>query len=180
VRRDWVREREDALMTQWLEAAKQGNFLERVRLSRIFIPHRAPTPPEDELIAARKRLQEAKDKLRAGDANFADIIREYSQDPEFKDRNGDMGYLTLTDLPKELQDAIAQLQVGQISDLVQTAQGLWLVRLEDRKSFSTVRDSIARDYRVRQRVERFDQWLKQAKASAKIELRLPLIARVSA
>jgi parvulin-like peptidyl-prolyl isomerase/cytochrome c-type biogenesis protein CcmH/NrfG len=175
VRRDWVREREDALMTQWLEAAKQGNFLERVRLSRIFIPI-APDAPEDELIAARKRLQEAKDKLRAGDANFADIVREYSQDPEFKDRNGDMGYLTLTDLPKELQDAIAQLQVGQISDLVQTAQGLWLVRLEDRKSFSTVRDSIARDYRVRQRVERFDQWLKQAKASAKIELRLPLIA----
>ena len=175
VRRDWVREREDALMTQWLEAAKQGNFLERVRLSRIFIPI-APDAPEDELIAARKRLQEAKDKLRVEGANFFDIVREYSQDPEFKDRNGDMGYLTLTDLPKELQDALAQLQVGQISDLIQTAQGLWLVRLEDRKSFATVRESIASDYRVRQRVERFDAWLKQAKASARIELRLPLIA----
>jgi parvulin-like peptidyl-prolyl isomerase len=113
-------------------------FPRKGALKQNIHPHRARRP-EDELIAARKRLQEAKDKLRAGDANFADIVREYSQDPEFKDRNGDMGYLTLTDLPKELQDAIAQLQVGQISDLVQTAQGLWLVRLEDRKSFSTVR-----------------------------------------
>jgi parvulin-like peptidyl-prolyl isomerase/tetratricopeptide (TPR) repeat protein len=175
VRRDWLREREDALMAQWIEAAKQGNFLERVRLSRIFVPI-APDAPEDELVAARKRLQEAKDKLKVQGANFADIVREYSQDPEFKDRNGDMGYVTLTDLPKELQDAVSKLQVTEVSDLIQTAQGLWLVRLEDRKSFSTARESIANDYRVRQRVERFDQWLKQAKASAQIELRLPLIA----
>ncbi len=175
VRRDWLREREDALMAQWLEAAKQGNFLERVRLSRIFIPI-APDAPEDALIAARKRLQEAKDKLKVEGASFSDVVREYSQDPDFKDRNGDMGYLTLTDLPKELQDALAQLQVGQVSDLVQTAEGLWLVRLEDRKSFESVRESIASDYRTRQRVERFDQWLKQARASAQIELRLPLIA----
>lgn len=175
VRRDWMREKEDALMNQWLEAAKQGNFLERVRLSRIFIPM-APDAPEDELIAARKRLQEAKDKLRVEGASFSQVVREYSQDPDFKDRNGDMGYLTLTDLPKELQDAIATLQVGKISDLIQTAQGLWLIRLEDRKSWGKVKESIASDYRVRQRVERFDQWLKQAKASARIELRLPLIA----
>lgn len=175
VRRDWLREREDALMNQWLEAAKQGNFLERVRLSRIFVPI-APDAPEDELIAARKRLQEAKDKLRVEGAQFPDIVREYSQDPDFKDRNGDMGYVTVSDLPKELQDGIASLQVGQVSDLIQTSQGLWLVRLEDRKSFGSVKESIATDYKARQRVERFDQWLKQAKASAQIELRLPLIA----
>ncbi len=175
VRRDWLREREDALIAQWLEAAKHGNFLERVRLSRIFIPI-APDAPEDELIAARKRLQEAKDKLKVEGASFSDVVREYSQDPDFKDRNGDMGYLTVTDLPKEIQDALVSLQVGQISDLIQTVQGLWLIRLEDRKSFATVRESIATDYRVRQRVERFDAWLKQAKASARIELRLPLIA----
>ncbi|GBC75964.1 Foldase protein PrsA 1 [bacterium HR07] len=175
VRRDWLREHEDALMNQWLEAAKQGNFLERVRLSRIFVPI-APDAPEAELVAARKRLQEAKDKLKVEGANLSDIVKEYSQDPDFKDRNGDMGYLTLTDLPKELQDAIAQLQVGQVSDLIQTVQGLWLVRLEDRKSFATVKESIATDYRARQRVAKFDEWLKQAKASARIELRLPLIA----
>jgi|GEM_PF-294506 len=175
MRRDWMREKEDALFTQWLEAAKQGNFLERVRVSRIFIPI-APDAPEDELIAARKRLQEAKDKLRVEGASFSQVVREYSQDPDFKDRNGDMGYLTLMDLPKELQDAIATLQVGKISDLIQTAQGLWLIRLEDRKSWEKVKESIASDYRVRQRVERFDQWLKQAKELARIELRLPLIA----
>ncbi len=175
VRRDWVREREDALMNQWLDAAKQGNFLERVRLSRIFVPI-APDAPEDELIPARKRLQEAKDKLKVEGASFSEIVREYSQDPDFKDRNGDMGYVTVSELPKELQDALAQLQVGQVSDLIQTAQGLWLIRLEDRKSWEKVKQSIASDYRVRQRVERFDEWLKQAKASAQIELRLPLIA----
>lgn len=175
VRRDWLREREDALLSQWLDAAKQGNFLERVRLSRIFVPI-APDAPEDELIAARKRLQEAKDKLKVEGANFSQIVQEYSQDPDFKDRNGDMGYVTLTDLPKELQEALSHLQVGQVSDLVQTAQGLWLVRLEDRKSFAAVKESIATDYRARQRVERFDRWLQQAKASARIELRLPLIA----
>ncbi|MCX8103204.1 MAG: peptidylprolyl isomerase [Candidatus Bipolaricaulota bacterium] len=175
VRRDLMREREDALMTQWLDAAKQGNFLERVRLSRIFVPI-VPDAPEDELIAARKRLQEAKDKLKVEGANFSEIVREYSQDPDFKDRNGDMGYVTVSDLPQELQDGIAQLKVGEVSDLIQTAQGLWLVRVEDRKSFASVRESIATDYRARQRVEKFDAWLKQAKASAQIELRLPLIA----
>ncbi|MCS7198272.1 MAG: peptidylprolyl isomerase [Candidatus Bipolaricaulota bacterium] len=175
VRRDWIREKEETLFAQWLEAAKQGNFLERVRLSRIFIPL-APDAPEDELISARKRLQEAKDKLKVEGASFSDIVREYSQDPDFKDRLGDMGYLTVTDLPKELQEALTQLQVGQLSDLIQTAQGLWLIRLEDRKSWETVKESIASDYRVRQRVQRFEEWLKQAKASAQIELRLPLIA----
>jgi parvulin-like peptidyl-prolyl isomerase/cytochrome c-type biogenesis protein CcmH/NrfG len=175
VRRDWVREREDALMTQWLEAAKQGQAPERVRLSRIFIPV-APDAPEDELIAARKRLQEAKDKLNVEGASFSAVAREYSKDPDVAERGGDLGYLTLSELPQELQSAVAKLQAGQVSDLIQTPEGLFLMRLEDRKNLATIREGLANDYRVRQRVDSFNEWLKQTKASATIELKLPLIA----
>ncbi len=175
VRRDWVREREEALMARWLEAAKQGQAPERVRLSRIFIPV-APDAPEDELIAARKQLQEAKDKLNVERASFSAVAREYSKDPEVAERGGDLGYLTLSELPQELQSAVAKLQVGQVSDLIRTPEGLLLVRLEDRKNLATIRESVANDYKVRQRVDSFNEWLKQTKASATIELKLPLIA----
>jgi parvulin-like peptidyl-prolyl isomerase/cytochrome c-type biogenesis protein CcmH/NrfG len=175
VRRDWLREQEDALMTKWLEAAKQGNVPERVRLSRIFLPL-APDAPEDELIAARKQLQEAKDKLKVEGANFSAVAREYSKDADVTERGGDMGYLTLSDLPQELQDAITKLQTNEVSDLVPTPEGLFLIRLEDRKNLATIRESLISDYRVRQRVDRFAEWLKQTKASATIELKLPLIA----
>lgn len=175
VRRDWVREKEGELFKAWLEAVKQGNAPERVHLRRIFIPL-APDAPEDELIAARKRLQEAKDKLKVEGANFYDVAQEYSKDPDVSERGGDMGYQNLGDLTKAVQDAIKNLQPGQVSDLIQTPEGLWLVQLEDRKTLATIKESLTSDYRVRERIERFDQWLRNAKDTARVELRLPLIA----
>lgn len=175
IQRDLARQKEDELFTKWLAAAKQGNAPERVQIRRIFIAV-AATASEAERVAARKRIQEAKDKLNVEKKSFYDVVQEYSQDPApLKERSGDMGYLNVSELSEEMQKALAKLQPGQLSDLIETSDGVYLMRLDDRKTLATIRERVAENYKIRQRVERFQQWLKEAKSTAKTEIKLPLI-----
>lgn len=175
VRRDLTRQKEDALFTAWLEAAKQNNAPERVQLRRIFIAV-PPTASEEDRVAARKRIQEARDQINTQRKSFFDAVQEYSQDPTFiKERGGDIGYWNVSDLAPEIREAVANLQVGQLSNLIETSDGVYLIRLDDRKTLATIRERVAEGYQTRQRFDRFEKWLENAKETAKIEIKLPLI-----
>lgn len=175
VRRDVARQKEDALFAAWLEAAKQNNAPERVQLRRVFIALSA-TATEEDRVAARKRIQEARDKINTQGKSFFDIVQEYSQDPApVKERGGDIGYWNTRDLAPEMQEAVAKLQPGQVSNLVETGDGVYLIRLDDRKTLATIRDRVAEGYQTRQRFDRFQKWLENTKNNAKIEIKIPLI-----
>ncbi|MCI2429706.1 peptidylprolyl isomerase [Candidatus Acetothermia bacterium] len=175
VQRDLTRQREDALFTAWLEAAKQNNIPERVQLRRVFIAI-AATASEEDRIAARKRIQEARDQINTQGKSFFDVVQEYSQDPTaIKERGGDIGYWNISDLAPEIREVVAQLQPGQLSNLIETSDGVYLIRLDDRKTLATIRERVAEDYKTRQRLDRFDEWLESNQRTAKIEIKLPLI-----
>ena len=73
-------------------------------------------------------LKEVGDKIAAGE-DFATLAKTYSEDPGSKELGGDLGYTSGDTFPKEFEDALAKLKVGEVSAPVKTEAGTHLIKL---------------------------------------------------
>lgn len=83
--------------------------------------------PEEQLLErAKKILQKAKDG-----EDFAKLARENSDGP-FKEQGGEVEYSFDSQwmFPPEVRRAIGELKPGQISDVINTDRGIYIVKLE--------------------------------------------------
>ncbi len=156
---------EAALQAAYAEEAARYVTPERRRASHILI-ELAPGASPEEVRRAESRIQDIERQARAG-ANFAELARRHSMDPESAAKGGDLGELRAGLLPKELEAAISALKLNEISKPVRTAYGLHLVKLtgltpEKRRAFKDVRDELAKALRNRKAEERY------AEASTKL------------
>jgi hypothetical protein len=68
------------------------------------------------------RAMEARDKVRDG-ADWADVVKEYSEEPGAATRDGLVGVNERKDMAKPFADAAFELGVNQMSDVVETEFG---------------------------------------------------------
>jgi len=99
--------------------------------------------PSDE---SRAKLVDALNKIKSG-SSFADIAKEISEDDSSKFSGGDLGFSTLEVFEAEFSDALSGLPVGGVSEVIETRDGLHLVKLlEERQPevapLSELKDSI--------------------------------------
>ncbi|MFZ5709147.1 MAG: peptidylprolyl isomerase [Pseudomonadota bacterium] len=94
----------------------------RVLVSEIVIPIRAGNT-----FAAGKTATDLSAALKQG-ASFAESARRYSAAPS-RDAGGQIGWIPLSNLPPGLQQAVASLQPGQISEPLQVPGGIAIVQL---------------------------------------------------
>src|SRR5579884_1336678 len=98
---------------------------------------RVPTqadPSEREL--ARKRIQELRDKIVANQITFEEAARQFSQSPT-KDQGGDLDWLPhlkggLLPLPDDIVELAFKMQPGQVSDVLTSEFGLYLIKVTQR------------------------------------------------
>jgi len=102
---------------------------ETVNISHIL---RQVKPGESSTQAALVRMREIKRKLDEG-GDFAELAKEYSEDPATAKRGGDLGFTKRGDFVKEFEEAAFALAVGQISDIVQTQFGFHIIKLNERR-----------------------------------------------
>lgn len=87
----------------------------------------------DEENAPRKKLaEEILAKLKTGE-DFGKLAAQYSEGSHNKEQ-GDWGWIDRDTLRKELSDAAFALKVGQHSDIVETDDGYYLLKVEDSKA----------------------------------------------
>jgi peptidyl-prolyl cis-trans isomerase SurA len=97
-----------------------------IRISYIFIPCSKNTQPADTLKAWNK-IQEAYNALKTN-KDFGEIAVRYSADPFVKNNRGDIGYITVFDLPYTMESVSYQTPLGKISSVFRTDGGYMIVK----------------------------------------------------
>lgn len=95
---------------------------------------------------ARTKLFEAKNKIAAGQS-FEDLAKEYSEDDTSKYAGGDLGFASPEVYEGAFADALISLDVNGVSDVVETRDGLHLIKLLETRQpevapFAELKDSI--------------------------------------
>jgi peptidyl-prolyl cis-trans isomerase C len=136
----FLMQREAYLRAHVTEAAMRRCFDENrdyfnrvsVKASHIMI-RVAPNAPDAERQAAREKLLALRQQIVAGQLDFAEAAKKYSQSPSALD-GGDIGYFSRKWMLEEnFARAAFALKVGDVSDVVQTETGMHLIKVTDRK-----------------------------------------------
>ena len=101
--------------------------------------------------AAQKTMAEIQGKLSSGEA-FEDLAKEYSEDDTSKYAGGDLGFANDEIYEDAFAQALSGLQKDQVSEVVETRDGLHLIKLLDVRqpelaAFEALKDSIEDDLR---------------------------------
>ncbi len=113
-------------------------------------------------------------KLARGGEDFAKLAQKYSEDPFAKD-GGDMGWAHKGSLFAEIDDAVAKMNIGEVSDPVMTLYGYHIVKLEGKKpsvqrKFDELNKSkLRKELEAKEFKRLWDAWVKEIRSTAKIE-----------
>ncbi|HNZ39068.1 MAG TPA: peptidylprolyl isomerase, partial [Candidatus Latescibacteria bacterium] len=88
---------------------------------------RVTKPGDSALVAARRVLDAARERLAAGE-DFASVARALSQDPGSAQFGGDLGFFGRGQMVPEFETAAFSLDSGQVSGPVLTEYGLHLIQ----------------------------------------------------
>jgi peptidyl-prolyl cis-trans isomerase SurA len=124
---------------------------------------------------AYARLKELRDRLVNGNADFAALAKQYSNDLSAS-KGGDLGWLSPGDTVPEFERAMDALPINGISEPVHTAFGWHLIQVLDRReqdvSEERQRLEARRAIRERKSDETFNDWVRQLRDQAYVEYRL--------
>jgi len=125
---------------------------------------------------ARKRARSLAERARAGE-DFAQLAREYSDDPQTKENGGGLGLFAVEDLSAPYDDVVSSMLPGETSEVVEGEFGFHIIRLLERvegrpTTFEDVKDDLREIFYQRKLGEKYDAWLSRLKKGIYIEKRL--------
>jgi hypothetical protein len=88
---------------------------------------RAPPNVERSKEEAKVRAEEARKKAKADPAKFADLVKEYSDEPGAGARGGDLGKFPKGAMVPEFQAGLDKIKVNEISEVVETPFGFHVI-----------------------------------------------------
>jgi peptidyl-prolyl cis-trans isomerase SurA len=124
---------------------------------------------------ARRKLQDMRERIVRGGADFADLARANSDDGTAA-RGGELDWVYPGDTVPEFERAYEELQVGEVSQPVRTPFGYHLIQVLERRSsdLSPERKRLQARQAIRDRKadEAYTEWLRQLRDQTYVELRL--------
>jgi peptidyl-prolyl cis-trans isomerase SurA len=150
--------------------AKAPTNVQRTRVRHILLK-------TNELVSeneARSRLRALKERLE-NKADFAELARVHSEDTSAS-RGGDLGWVLPGDTVPEFERAMNALKPGQISEPVRSPFGWHLIEVLERGtqdvSSERRRMTARQTLRARKSDEAYQEWVRQLRDRAYIEVRL--------
>ncbi len=108
---------------------------EQVHARHILMTAAADAPSEDR-VKASAAAAVARDRALAGE-DFAELAKELSQGPSAPN-GGDLGFFARDRMVKPFADAAFALDVGQVSEVVQTQFGYHVIKVEEKRAATTM------------------------------------------
>jgi peptidyl-prolyl cis-trans isomerase SurA len=165
---------EEELRKRYQENPEKYSEPLEVQIQQIFFPLRQ-NAPEDQVAAVQREALIILERARRGD-DFTQLAKSYSQGPEARE-GGVLGYFKKNELLREVEDAGFKLKPGEISDLVRSSAGFHILKVLDRKGgeprpFAEVQNQIREEAIQEESEKKFNEWMKDLKSKAYIEIRL--------
>lgn len=152
---------------------------EQIRASHILIEFTSDDPNMDPNQAKAEAKTQTEDLLKQikGGADFAELAKAHSKCPSAP-RGGDLGYFPRGKTTPAFEKAAFELQVGQVSDVVETEYGYHIIKVTDHKdasvvSFEQAKDDIIEQLTQQKQSEFAEEYINSLKNSAKIVFPFP-------
>lgn len=97
----------------------------------------------DDKAAAQIEIESLKKELEEG-ADFAELAKKRSQDPGSATKGGDLDWVALGDMVKPFEKTLFAMEVGSVSEVVETQFGYHIIKLVEIRSESIVPIGIKR------------------------------------
>lgn len=122
---------------------------------------------------ARRKIDQILKNLKKGQ-EFGALAREQSDGPT-RTNGGDLGYIKIGQLEKQLESAVFSLKPGEHSEVIETGNGFHLFKVIERKpetilAYDAVKDQIRQLLRQEKGKQEADLYAKTLRAKANVEM----------
>ena len=146
--------------------------VQQTRARHILLRSSAQASVQD----AGRRLVDLKRQIESGQRRFEDVAREVSEDSSAP-AGGDLGWVSPGGFVPEFEEAMNRLGPGAISPPVVSRFGVHLIQVIERRdvelSTKEVRDQARAALREQKFETAYQEWAKDLRARAYIEMREP-------
>lgn len=146
------------------------------RMAQTDVSHILIRPSE--IVTAEEAKAQADDvyqRILSGE-DFAELAKEYSEDPASALNGGELGWSTPDQFVPQFADVMVQTAIGGLSEPFESEYGWHILRVADRREqdmSDEARRNMAMDLLFRRRFEEERlEWLKEIRDEAFVELRL--------
>jgi peptidyl-prolyl cis-trans isomerase C len=147
---------------------------ERIRASHILIKPDTSDPnadPNTTKAAAKAKAEDLLKQVKEG-ADFAELAKANSACPS-AEKGGDLDFFARGQMVPAFDEAAFALQVGQVSDVVETQFGFHIIKLTDKqaasvKTFDEVKDEIVERVKLQKENQVGGKYVEELRASATI------------
>jgi peptidyl-prolyl cis-trans isomerase C len=151
---------------------------EQIRASHILIkpelvdPNANPnTDPNEAKAKAREKAEDLLKQIKEG-ADFAELAKSHSACPSAP-KGGDLGFFPRGQTVQEFENVAFELEIGQISEIVETEYGYHIIKATDHKDASTIpfeqtKDNIIIQLTQQKQSELAEEYIDTLKAEANI------------
>lgn len=134
---------------------------DEIEIARLLLSF-PPNAANDQIAAVQNRAQELSIRARNGE-QFEDLVLQYSQDETSKSKGGNLGSFKKETINPDFVFLFDKPE-GFISDPVQTSAGMNIFKVVNIPSWDEV-------YIQAKHAENVDEWIKEIRKEAKIEIR---------
>jgi len=144
---------------------------EEYKLRAIYLSHSGKSKEELEI-----KMEEITRKLRAGE-DMGVLAEQYSEGPE-KDSRGELGTFKEGELASELDQAVKKLKQGETTPWIETKNGWYLIRLEEKKDrrlrpFEDIKKEVEEKLFSERKKKRLQEFMKELRAKSYIKILIP-------
>ena len=141
---------------------------EEYHVRAIYLATEGKSP--EALVEARNLIS---GKVKAGES-FNALAKEFSDGPA-KEAEGDLGRFRKGELEKTLEQAVAKLKTGETGEWVETKNGWYLLKLEEKKdsrlkTFEEVKKDVEERLYTEKKTKKLDEYLKTLREKSYIKI----------